>query len=193
MPTMGTSMLAPEVVDEYDPYKEERLGRVREVGNQAVWSLSTCKPGFGVDQLRDLCLETYWQSDGPQPHLINIQFKRKTTVQQVCIYSDFKQDESYTPNRVSIRAGTSFHELRELEVKELTEPSGWMVFPLRGPDDHPLRTFHIQVAVITNHQNGRDTHMRQVRVHAPVEQRGVMVDPVGSFVSVDCAQFACVR
>ena len=56
-------------------------------------------PGFGVDQLRDLSLETYWQSDGPQPHLINIQFKRKTTIQQVCIYSDFKQDESYTPNR----------------------------------------------------------------------------------------------
>ncbi|XP_037087221.1 anaphase-promoting complex subunit 10-like [Pollicipes pollicipes] len=187
------SMLPPDVIEEYDPYKEERLGRVREVGNQAVWSLSTCKPGFGVDQLRDHCLETYWQSDGPQPHLINIQFKRKTTIQQVCIYSDFKQDESYTPNRVSIRAGTSFHDLRELEVKELTEPSGWVVFALRGADDRPLRTYHVQIAVITNHQNGRDTHMRQVRVHAPVEQRGVMVDPVGSFVSVECSQFACVR
>ena len=94
---------------------------------------------------------------------------------------------------MSIRAGTSFHDLRELEVKELTEPSGWVVFALRGPDDRPLRTYQVQIAVITNHQNGRDTHMRQVRVHAPVEQRGVMVDPVGSFVSVDCSQFACIR
>lgn len=95
---------------------------------------------------------------------------------------------------VSIRAGTNFHDLRELEQKELTEPAGWVVFPLRTPDDRPLRTYHIQVAVITNHQNGRDTHMRQVRVHAPVERRGVMVEPaVGTFVSVECSQFACVR
>ena len=28
-----------------DPYKGEREGKLREVGNQAVWSLSSCKPG----------------------------------------------------------------------------------------------------------------------------------------------------
>ncbi|MEJ1286164.1 hypothetical protein NN561_017168 [Cricetulus griseus] len=33
------------------------------------------RPGFGVDQLRDDNLETYWQSDGSQPHLVNIQFR----------------------------------------------------------------------------------------------------------------------
>ena len=30
-------------------------------GQQAVWSLSTAKPGNGVDQLRDGNLDTYWQ------------------------------------------------------------------------------------------------------------------------------------
>uniref|UniRef100_A0A8C1Y6E3 Anaphase-promoting complex subunit 10 n=1 Tax=Cyprinus carpio TaxID=7962 RepID=A0A8C1Y6E3_CYPCA len=57
-----------------DPKQLERTGTVREIGSQAVWSLSSCKPGFGVDQLRDDNLETYWQSDGSQPHLVNIQF-----------------------------------------------------------------------------------------------------------------------
>lgn len=28
-----------------DPSNEERLGNVTEVGSQAVWSLSSCKPG----------------------------------------------------------------------------------------------------------------------------------------------------
>lgn len=28
-----------------DPIKEERAGKVREVGAQAIWSLSSCKPG----------------------------------------------------------------------------------------------------------------------------------------------------
>lgn len=30
---------------EDDPLAEERTGTVREVGGQAVWSLSSCKPG----------------------------------------------------------------------------------------------------------------------------------------------------
>lgn len=28
-----------------DPASDERLGNVSEVGSQAVWSLSSCKPG----------------------------------------------------------------------------------------------------------------------------------------------------
>lgn len=28
-----------------DPMKDVRAGLVREVGNQAIWSLSSCKPG----------------------------------------------------------------------------------------------------------------------------------------------------
>ena len=35
-----------------------------------------------MDQLRDDSLETYWQSDGPQPHLVNIQFRKKTAVRE---------------------------------------------------------------------------------------------------------------
>eukprot|EP00050_Salpingoeca_kvevrii_P020474 m.99030 g.99030 ORF g.99030 m.99030 type:complete len:59 (+) comp8878_c0_seq3:148-324(+) len=54
------------------------LANRREIGDQAVWSLSSCKQGFGVEQLRDEQITTYWQSDGPQPHLISIQFHRNS-------------------------------------------------------------------------------------------------------------------
>lgn len=59
--------------------------------------------GFGVEQLRDDNFETYWQSDGQLPHLVNIQFRRKTTVHDVSVYTDFKLDESYTPSKISVR------------------------------------------------------------------------------------------
>lgn len=36
----------------------------REIGREAVWSLSSAKPGNGVDQVRDDSIETYWQSGG---------------------------------------------------------------------------------------------------------------------------------
>lgn len=32
--------------------------------------------------------------------------------QELEIYADFKQDESYTPNKISVRAGNNFHDLR---------------------------------------------------------------------------------
>lgn len=42
---MATKVVAnPEI----DILKEEREGRLREVGNQAVWSLSSCKPGINI-------------------------------------------------------------------------------------------------------------------------------------------------
>ena len=28
-----------------DPFKAEKEGRLREIGQQAIWSLSSCKPG----------------------------------------------------------------------------------------------------------------------------------------------------
>ncbi|XP_021251140.1 anaphase-promoting complex subunit 10 isoform X1 [Numida meleagris] len=107
-----------------DPKQLERTGTVREIGSQAVWSLSSCKPGFGVDQLRDDNLETYWQSDGSQPHLVNIQFRRKTTVKTLCIYADYKSDESYTPSKISVRVGNNFHNLQEIRNQDLMFLSG---------------------------------------------------------------------
>ena len=114
-----------------DPLADEACGVVREVGCQATWSLSSCKPGFGVEQLRDGCCDSYWQSDGQLPHLVNIQFRRKTTIQSVAIYTDYKLDESYTPTRVSVRGGTNLNDLQEIEVVDLTEPTGWIVIPLK--------------------------------------------------------------
>lgn len=179
---------------ESDPLEEEKSGRLREVGSQAVWSLSSCKPGFGVDQLRDNCLDTYWQSDGPQPHLVNIQFRRKTTIEFVSIYADYKLDESYTPNRISVRAGNHFHDLQEVELMELSEPSGWVVIPLKDSNETPIRAFLIQIAVLSNHQNGRDTHIRQIKVHSPVQNSTVSVlDIPITFKNVKLSQHATIR
>ena len=49
----------------------------REIGDLAVWTVTSAKQGNGVELLRDGREDTYWQSDGAQPHLVNIQFQRK--------------------------------------------------------------------------------------------------------------------
>eukprot|EP00051_Salpingoeca_urceolata_P029823 m.491120 g.491120 ORF g.491120 m.491120 type:complete len:197 (-) comp29323_c0_seq1:93-683(-) len=161
----------------------------REIGNQAVWSLSSCKQGFGVRELRDGSLHTYWQSDGPQPHLVNIQFHRKTAVSQVRLYIDYTQDESYTPQKLSVRVGTTFHDLREVVTQELQEPDGWVVIPLDA-DKGVMRTHLVQVAVLSNHQNGRDTHVRLVQVYSPLQP---LLPAAAPFTTKECAAFGCIR
>ncbi|KAF5296234.1 hypothetical protein FQA39_LY12571 [Lamprigera yunnana] len=178
---------------EVDPIKNERMGNVREVGSQAIWSLSSCKPGFGVEQLRDDRTDTYWQSDGQLPHLVNIQFQRKTTVSDIFIYTEYKLDESYTPSRISIRIGTHFNDLQEIEVIMLTEPAGWVHIPIKDIYDKPIRMFMIQIAVTSNHQNGRDTHMRQIKIHSPTEGRGIAMDNFMNFSTIEFQRHATIR
>ena len=91
-----------------------------------MWSLSSAKPGNGVAQIRDDNVETYWQSDGGQRHLINIQFHKKMTISKVAFYLDYGLDESYTPKKIVMRAGSTFHDLEEVQAITLHEPIGWI-------------------------------------------------------------------
>ncbi|PKA47223.1 Anaphase-promoting complex subunit 10 [Apostasia shenzhenica] len=143
---------------------------LREMAKKAAWSVSSCKPGNGVLSLRDDNLETYWQSDGAQPHLVNIQFQKKVKLQLLVLYVDYKLDESYTPSKISIRAGDGFHNLKqEIKTVELVKPVGWVHVPLSGSDPREtfIHTFMLQLAVLSNHLNGRDTHIRQIKIYGP--------------------------
>ena len=177
---------------------ENRSG-LREVGGEAVWSLSTAKPGNGVEQLRDNNSDTYWQSDGVQPHLINIQFHKKTTVTELWFYLDFRLDESYTPRKMSIRAGTTFHDLSEIHVLELDEPGDWVKVPIGeifDPQHGVLRTHFIQVSIVLMHQNGRDTHVRQVKLFGPrttARPDRDLVDFQPDFNTIEFQQFTGIR
>lgn len=145
------------------------LSNLRELGSEAVISISSAKPGNGVEQLRDDNLETFWQSDGTAPHLINIQFLRRAAVSKICFYVDYSTDESYTAKKVSIRSGTSQHDLVDLTAIELHEPVGWCQISLTSPesDRQPLRTHLLQLRIMSMHQNGRDTHIRQLKILGP--------------------------
>uniref|UniRef100_A0A8C2QHX6 Anaphase-promoting complex subunit 10 n=1 Tax=Cricetulus griseus TaxID=10029 RepID=A0A8C2QHX6_CRIGR len=126
-----------------DPKQLERTSTVREIGSQAV--MGNVLLCFGMDRLRDYNLETYWQSDGSH----------------------------YTPSKISVRVGNNFHNLQEIQQLELVEPSGWIHVPLTDNHKKPTRTFMIQIAILAYHQNGRDTHMRQIKIHTPVEENSI--------------------
>ena len=69
-----------------------------------------------------------------------------------------------------MRAGSHFNDLVEVEQIELSEPIGWISVPLKDLNSKPIRTFMIQIAILSNHQNGRDTHVRRIKIRSPVQK-----------------------
>ena len=83
------------------------------------------------------------------------------------------EDESYTPLRVAIRSGDThtwdFEDARHFKLSP--EPNGWVRVPLgnigsKGMDRY-VRTHQLQIVVQTMYQQGRDTHIRCVKVFGP--------------------------
>lgn len=86
------------------------------------------------------------------------------TISIVALYLNFDVDETYTPQFLSFRSGTTFNDLYEVKSCELTEPMGWAFVHF---DDQYLRTNFLQIAVLSNCMNGRDSRIRQVKVFGP--------------------------
>ena len=98
------------------------------------------------------------------------------SIRAIRIYLDFEADESYTPTRITLLAGTGYHDLIPFSALEFTQPKGWIDVPLDhvggGEDGKTLRAFLVQVKVVENHQNGKDTHIRGLKIYAKDERLG---------------------
>lgn len=98
-------------------------------------------------------------------------------ITNIRVYLDFSLDESYTPTRLIFLAGTSYHDLIEFAELSFEQPKGWIDVDLTGVgggrDGNVLRAFIVQMKVMENHQNGKDTHVRGVKIYARDENARV--------------------
>jgi anaphase-promoting complex subunit 10 len=133
----------------------------------AIWTVSSAKVGNGVAQLRDFSPDTYWQSDGVQPHLINIQFSKRVAVSEIAFYLDYSLDESYTPKKISIRSGMTTHDLVEIKTVEFHEPKGWCsieLFDEYGSDPLDLLYDDMDDVMEQEKRNNKTRSTRQQRL-----------------------------
>ncbi|CAL1715727.1 unnamed protein product [Somion occarium] len=170
-----------------------------DIGYLAKWSVSSYKFGFGPECLRDDDPDTFWHSDGPQPHFITIEFPRKVAVQKLSIFLSFALDDSYTPCTLSVRAGTGPSDLQDVRLFALEKPDGWLTFDVStepnedGEGFKPVHAYVIQVVILANHMNGKDTHVRGLRVLGPIEEAPADGDDPFPFVSVKFKMHQCIR
>jgi anaphase-promoting complex subunit 10 len=163
---------APRVAIVTDAAIERMEKSMVEVGDTAVWQVSSAKHGNGVAQLRDRDDKTFWQSDGVLPHAVTVEFPCLTQVLYVAVLLVFNSDESYTPKKLSVRAGTHSLDASEAGSAEVESPNGWVMLELLEDPSHRSTSgrvwcTYLQLMITENHQNGRDTHVRGVRVFSP--------------------------
>lgn len=190
-PIILTNLLIEDEPQDLTPFPPPGL---KEISSLASWTVTTAKPGSGVAALRNPDLGQYWQSDGPQPHLLTLHFFKLVSISLIRIFLDFESDESYTPTKIQFLAGMGGHDVQEFAEMSFEQPTGWIDvdFSNVGPveqdeneDDENmqpevdwskrpiLRAFVVQVRILENHQNGKDTHLRAVQVFARDEAVGV--------------------
>lgn len=162
----------------------EALG-LMDIGPMGSWSVSSFKQGCGVKELREDTPLSFWQSDGPQPHHLDIHFSKRVIVSRVSIFTDYSLDESYTPSKILVLSGTGFHDLVEVMTLELDRPTGWnhAVFTDIQGNKEGLKTFLIRILVVSNHQHGKDTHLRSVKVYSPQTAHTFDTSVLGPFTS----------
>jgi len=147
-----------------------------------------------------LQLSTFWQSDALAPHSVTAHFYQRTSVSKVAVYVDYAADESYTPSSIAVKAGTTLSDLEIVAIVQLAEPRGWVHIRLgnqtamaaaaaaaaHGDADAPsrlgimdrvTRAHVIMVMVDANHQGGRDTRVRHLRLVGPVDDAAAATWP----------------
>lgn len=110
------------------------------------------------------------RSDGPQPHKLTAYFVKRVGIRDIRFFVDYNEDESYTPTKIIFKSGTSENNLVEFATMSLDNPVGWQQVPITGaggePDGNTLISYVLQMQILENHQNGKDTHLRGIKIYA---------------------------
>jgi hypothetical protein len=72
------------------------------------------------------------------------------------------------------------------------QPKGWIDVALDhvggGSDGKTLRAFLVQVKIVENHQNGKDTHVRGLKIYAKDERAPGALGELDAFVGQSVAR-----
>ncbi|KAI0463517.1 hypothetical protein LJB42_002517 [Komagataella kurtzmanii] len=160
-----------EQIDNHNLYQKGKLFTKKglvEISNLAWWSVSSYKHNNGLKELREDNPDTYWQSDGNLPHSLKLHFSKKVSVERISLFTNYQLDESYSPQVISVYSGNGEHDLIKVATCELVEPIGWSHIIFNGVrEDGILNTFFIKLSFESNHQSGKDTHIRSLKVFSP--------------------------
>ncbi|CCK71816.1 anaphase promoting complex subunit DOC1 KNAG_0I00250 [Huiozyma naganishii CBS 8797] len=144
----------------------ENEDHLLNISDAAYWRASSHKAANPITNVLDNDPELFWQSDGGQPHVIDVYFHRQMDIALIAIYLSLLTDESYTPKVVKVYAGDSPSDATLYKIIEVEKLNGWLAltFEDNRPADSLLKCRFLRFTFPVNHENGKDTHLRGIRV-----------------------------
>lgn len=121
--------------------------------------LSSAKRGYGLFELMSDNKEEYWSTDDALPHTIIISFPRKTYVYSLVLMLSHSKDESYTPENIRV------HFADKVANHVFREPEGEVSISIDS------FVFDIHLIIVTNHTDGKDSHVRGFKVMASPDEQ----------------------
>ncbi|PVU90977.1 hypothetical protein BB559_004358 [Furculomyces boomerangus] len=145
-------------------------GELVDITNEAFWTVSSYKPGYSRDGFIDSNEETFWQSTGPKPHVIEARFDSIISIKMVSMYLNVDLDNSYTPEKLMIQAGTCYEDLVNVINVSLNEPRGNVNIFLGDETNQVVEAQLLRIWILDNNQGGNDSHLRKLAVFGPSEK-----------------------
>lgn len=142
------------------------------VSNMAYWRATSFKASNPIINVINDDPNSFWQSDGAQPHEVEVYFSKRVNIAIIAMYFSLKVDESYTPKLIKIYVGHSLSDCELYKIVELEKLNGWfaLTFNDNRPQDGLMKCQFIKFTFPLNHENGKDTHLRGIRLFAKTER-----------------------
>lgn len=120
--------------------------------------LSSSKNENGLQELLSPDLNEYWHTDDNLPHCISITFQKRTFVDHIQLYCNYIKDDSYTPEIIQLWTGIIRERIMFERELDLSQPGGYIDLEVKK------ECFYIKLLIKMNHQEGRDSRIRHIRV-----------------------------
>lgn len=120
--------------------------------------LSSFKRDHGLKELLSPDVSEFWSTDGNLPHFVKLSFKKRTYVDHIQFVLSYFKDDSYTPEKIDVFAGDTTDTIERVFSLSLFEPEGAVLLMVKN------YVFYIYAVISANHQEGRDSHIRYLKV-----------------------------
>lgn len=164
------------------------MNKYVDIGGLGFWTVSSFKKRFGLNNLKDDNPCTFWQTTSIGPHTLTIQFSKLMKISKLFLLFNYLLDESYTPYEIEVNIGSDENHLKShcktYCVMKNYSVNDYFWFAVDVTKKNPSFCMHnfeknylkkksyiyarcLQIAILSNQHNGRDTRIRQVKLFGP--------------------------
>lgn len=155
-----------EMVQNTNQKTEEELSdcySFEELSSIAKYEASSTRKGYGIMNICNCSENSYWQSNGTLPHVIDISFPQIVLISKISMFVDYNKDDSYTPSSAILLLGFDTSDLIQSGFAKFNKHTGW-IHIYSNDESPPTIAMHVRIVITCNHHDGLDSRIRCLNI-----------------------------